>query len=293
MKRLANKIFVTASTRNKYRSIYADDELEEEAGTEFGDPDDEQLSGDTEEDFNKLIEKLRDTSYTELGDALEDVVSDPKLYALFSEGFGNGELANVKMSTSTVGIPVTQLLPSQSEIGLDNSLKFPLHQDCSKLLSDGTITIVTPIVTYRKTFVVDGHHRWSQLYMINPKARVAAINFNYSEQSPYRILRNFQGAIATANKKVPKSFSKVNNVYEMSEDAIANYIDSNMEDVCWKSLVEAGVCKDREGAVDYITGNAMDLKNDNPPFANAPEREFMPQTNEKSIKIAEEGQTNI
>jgi len=129
--------------------------------------------------------------------------------------------------------------------------------------------------------------------MMNPSAKIAAINFNYSEQSPYRALRNFQGAIAVAHKEVPKSFSKVNNVYEMSEDAIEAYIDKNMKDVCWQSLVEQGVCEDRDSAIEYILGNIMDLKADNPPFASAPERQYMPQTNEKSIKIAQEGQTNI
>ena len=235
---------------------------------------------------------LRDTSYEDLGPALEDIVNDPKLYKLLSEGFGNGELAEVDMSSSTVAIPVTQLLPSQSEIGLDNSLSYPLKQDCSNLFNS-PVTIVSPIITYRKTFIIDGHHRWSQLYMMNPSAKINAINFNYNEQSPYRALRNFQGAIAVAHKQVPKSFSKVNNVYDMSESEIENYIDSNMKDACWQSLIKQEVCEDRDSAIEYILGNIKELRNDNPPFANAPEREYMPQTNEKSIEIAEEGQTDI
>ena len=204
----------------------------EDPDNEFGDETDENISEDVEEAFNNLVSALRKTSYEELGEALEDVVEDPKLYALLAEGFGTGDLANVKMSSSPTAIPVTQLLPSQSEIGLDNSLSYPLKQDCSKLFNS-PVTIVAPIVTYRKTFIIDGHHRWSQLYMINPKATVSAINFNYSESSPYRALRNFQGAVAVANKEVPKQYSKVNNVYEMSEDAIRKYVEKKpYQDAC-------------------------------------------------------------
>lgn len=254
--------------------------------------DDEEVSPAVEKAFNALVDELQETSFEELGDALDDIVNDPKLYALLSEGFGEGELANVKMSSSPEAIPVSKLLPCQSEIGLDNSLSYPLKQDCSKLFQD-TVQIVAPIVTYEGMFVIDGHHRWSQLYMMNPKAKISAINFDYSDDSPWVALRNFQGAIAVANKDVPKSYSKVNNVFDMSKDQIADYVDKNIQDVCWKSLVKVGVCEDRNSAIDYIVGNALKLKRDNYPFPGAPDREFMPQTDEKAIKIAQEGQTNI
>lgn len=275
--------------------IYSADEIKNDSDdddTEFGDPTDIKVSGDAEEAFEQLVDMLRDTSFEELGEALEDIVQDDKLYALFSEGFGDGDLANVTMSSEPTAIPVAQLLPTQSEIGLDNSLSYPLSQDCSKLFQD-TVQIVAPIVTYRKVFVIDGHHRWSQLYMMNPDAKISAINFNYSDKSPWRALRNFQGAVAVANKDVPKSYNKVNNVYDMTEAQIEKYVDENISDACWKSLVEVGVCDDRDSAIDYIVGNVMDLKRDNFPFKGAPDREFMPQTDKKSIEIAEEGQTNI
>lgn len=262
-------------------------------GSDFGDVTDITLSGDVEQDFEMLIDFLRSQSYEDLTEELDTICKDPKLYALLSEGFGSGKLAKVKMSSETVGIPVLKLLPTQSEIGLDNSLKFPLSQDCSSYFSDSAITIVAPIVTYCKQFVVDGHHRWSQLYMINPKAAISAINFNYSEESPIRALRNFQGAVAVANKDVPKQYSKVHNVYDMSESQIWDYVDKNITDACWKSLVKQGVCDDRESAIDYITNNAMELKENNPHFIDAPEREYMPQTDNESIDIAKAGQTNL
>lgn len=279
----------------RYRPVYAsEEEYLDSDDAEFGDASDVYLSGDIEKDFEQIADMLRQTSYEDLGDALEDIVHDPKLYTLLAEGFGDGDLANVKMSSDVVAIPVTQLLPSQSEIGLDNSLNWPLSgkQSCKNLFQD-TVTVASPIITYRKTFIIDGHHRWSQLYMMNPEAKITAINFNYSEASPYRALRNFQGAIAVANKSVPKSYSKVNNVYDMSDSAIRNYINSNMSDACLNDLIDVGVCDDKESAVDYILENIKLLQYDNPPFANAPAREYMPQTDKKSVEIARKGQTDI
>ncbi len=272
-----------------------DDELADGEGV--SDEDEDEGTGDSpnvEKTFNELVKKLRKASYAELGDALEDIVSDPKLYAILSEGFGEGELAKVTMSSEPEAIPVAKLLPTQSEIGLDNSLKFPLSNDCSQLFNGSPVTIVTPIVTYNGQYVIDGHHRWSQLYMMNPDAKINAINFEYEDQSPFRALRNFQGAVAIANKKVPKSYSKVNNVYDMSDEEIENYLDKNISDECWGSLVDVGVCEDRDSAIEYIMDNIARLQDENFPFSpKAPKREYMPQTNEKAIDIAEEGQTNI
>lgn len=274
----------------------------EEYDDTFGDASDINLTGDLEKDFDTLINKLRKTDYEDLGEELKNICDDPKLYALLSKGFGNGELADVKMSSSVIAIPVKQLLPSQSEIGLDNSLKFPLKSDNLNgginLFKD-PVTVVAPIVTYRKTFIVDGHHRWSELYMINPNAKIAAINFNYEQDSPWRALRNFQGAIAVANKDVPKNYSKVNNVYEMSEEQIRKYVENNITDECIQSLIDAKAenravaVADRDTAIEYIVENALDLKADNKPFSNAPDREYMPQTDDSSINVAKAGQTNI
>jgi len=286
----------TVARQNQLRTrrIYSADEVEDAADNEDADTevDNDEVSPEVEKAFNELIDELQDTSFEDLGDALDDIVNDPKLYALLSEGFGDGNLANVKMSSSPEAISVSKLLPCQSEIGLDNSLSYPLKQDCTTYFED-TVQIVAPIVTYEGLFVIDGHHRWSQLYMINPEAKITAINFEYVDDSPWVALRNFQGAIAVANKDVPKSYNKVNNVFDMSEDQIADYVDENISDACWKSMVKVGVCEDRDSAIDYIVGNAMRLKKKNYPFPGAPDREFMPQTDKKSLEIAKEGQTNI
>ena len=258
----------------------------------FGDPDDMLLPDNIEDAFNEIINKLREYGYEEFVDKLDDLIDDPKIHALLSEGFGDGDLVQVHMSSSAIALPVMQLLPSQSEIGLDNSLKFPLKSDCS-IYFNSPVTVVAPVLTYRKTFIIDGHHRWSQTYIVNPEATISALNFNYNSTSPFRALRNFQGAIAVAKGDIRKEYSKVNNLYEMDKGQIEAYIDEHMEDICWQSLAEHNVCDSRDSAIEYLTLNSLQLKNENPPFSGAPDREYMPQTDTESISVADAGQTDI
>lgn len=254
--------------------------------------DEESVSEDPEEAFGDLVDSLQSLSLGDLGDTLDDICDDPKLYALLCEGFGDGDLASVKMSAGEVAIPVQRLIPLQREIGLDNSLKFPLQSDCS-LYFNSPVTIVAPIVTYNGMFIVDGHHRWSQLYMVNPDATISAINFSYGDQNPLRILRNFQGAIAVAEGEVPSQVVGLADVYSMSEDQIRSYVEQNITDQCVEGICNyVGLTREDE-VVEYIVANAMELKQYAIPYGDAPERKDMPQTTDEAIDVAEQGQTNI
>lgn len=260
---------------------------------DFGDPSDIPLNGNAKADLEKVTSFLKSKSYEDLGDALNKVMADPKLKILLEKGFGDGELASIRMSSDTIYLPVTQLLPTQNEIGLGNSLSYPLKGNCDNLFQD-KVMIVSPIITYRKTFIIDGHHRWSQLYMINPDAKIAVINFDYGNKSPFRALRNFQGAVAVAKGGVRSSAADVANVYEMSKDKVKKYIEDNISDACVSSICkQVDKCKDKESVVKYILSNIVTLRSDNPPISQAPDRDFMPQTDKKSIEIAQKGQTNI
>ena len=130
--------------------------------------------------------------------------------------------------------------------------------------------------------------------MFNPHANISAINFSYSEGSPWRALRNFQGAIAVAEGEVPSSSADVANVYAMDESSIRDHIESVMVDSCVEGLSnQVDEVDDWESAVQYLLANIDMLKSDNYPIANAPDRDAMPQTTPEAIDVMEEGQTNI
>ena len=254
---------IYASTNRKCRRTYATRwiKADNDVDTTFGDPNDIMLPNDVEKAFTAIVDKLHEYSYEDFVDTLDDIIDDRKIHVLLSKGFGNGDLANVHMSSSSVALPVQSLLPSQSEIGLDNSLKFPLSMDCS-IYFNSPVTVVAPILTYRKTFIIDGHHRWSQIYMLNPNATVSALNFDYNIESPFIALRNFQRAtIAVATGDIQMQYSNFDNVYNMGKNEIESYIDQNIQDICWQSLANNNVCDNRDTAIKYLTHNALLLKN--------------------------------
>ena len=43
------------------------------------------------------------------------------------------------------------------------------------LFKDEIITAGMPLVTFRGNYVIDGHHRWSECAMINPKVKWYAL----------------------------------------------------------------------------------------------------------------------
>ena len=262
----------------------------------YDDRNEEKLSGNVEKDFDKLIQTLRSIEFPQLGKALDKICDDPKLYNLLKLGFGEGELAEVTMGVNDKDFGVAKLIPTQNEIGLDASLKFALSGKCpvDAYFSSPALSNLPPIVTYNGTFIIDGHHRWSQVYIMNPDATIACVNFTYKKKSPMVLLRNMQGAIAVANKGIEShTVNAVSNIYNMNESQIKDYIEENIVDSCVEGLVSKKVCKDKNSAIEYLTKNAIDLKVNNEPYGQAPNREAMPQTDDNSLAVASSGQTEI
>lgn len=303
MKRLIRRSNVMNSVKYSelMRRIYGADEDEGEA--EGGEDNYENVSEDVVEAFNQLIEKLRKTSFNQLPEELDKVIQDPKLFKLFSKGFGKGNLADVKMTKETTAIPVKELHPTQNIIGADKSLNRSLGGDCSHFFK-GTVKLGAPIVSYQETYVIDGHHRWSQVYMINPNGAIESIDFD-SKQDAKQVLRNFQGAIAKAagdagKSEIPKAGGgdPAQNLLAMSKEAIKQYVTERISDACWKSIVKATDCTDKESVIDYITNNALEMQKANTNYSSNPPRKSMPQTvsdelGDTPLEIADEGVTNI
>lgn len=98
-------------------------------------------------------------------------IEDKKLW------WDNEKLKTLDLEKKLVAIPVKDLRPTQSEIGLQNSLDWAIKQKNAKqYFGNEPKMIGAPILTYNKHFVLDGHHRWSQLYMLNKEAKIYAYN---------------------------------------------------------------------------------------------------------------------
>ena len=235
----------------------------------------------------KELEKwLKHKRYDDYVDTLNKMLEDPKAKTLLEDGFG-GELGDTKLTFSVKEIPVSQLMPTQSEIDLDKSLKHALinKESFTKTFTD-PIEINKPIVTFRQNYVIDGHHTWLQAIAINPKGKILSFNYD-GDISPIQMLKAVQGTIAAVkaddnnnNGKLPSSKVDGPNFFDDSFDE--KKIRKYLEDTFDESLTNIycnylDSCENKKDIIDYLTERLLDIKSNNYPFESAPSRENMPQ----------------
>ena len=236
----------------------------------------------------KELEKwLKHKKYDDYVDTLNKMLEDPKAKTLLEDGFG-GELGDTKLTFSVKEIHVSQLMPTQSEIDLDKSLKHALtkKESFKNTFSDPIEINKKPIVTFRQNYVIDGHHTWLQAIAINPKGKILSFNYD-GDISPIQMLKAVQRTIAAVkaddnnnNGKLPSNKVDGPNFFDNSfdEKKIKKYLeetfDESLTNIYCKYLDN---CKDKKDIIDYITERLLDIKSNNYPFESAPSRENMPQ----------------
>lgn len=246
-----------------------------------------EISTTSNKQRRKELEKwLKHKKYDDYVDTLNKMLEDPKAKTLLEDGFG-GELGDTKLTFSAKEIPVSQLMPTQSEIDLDKSLKHALvNKESFKKTFTDPIEINKPIVTFRQNYVIDGHHTWLQAIAINPKGKILSFNYD-GDISPIQMLKAVQGTIAAVkaddnnnNGKLPSSKVDGPNFFDDSfdEKKIRKYLedtfDESLTNIYCKYLDS---CKNKKDIIEYLTERLLDIKSNNYPFESAPSRENMPQ----------------
>ena len=246
-----------------------------------------EISTTSNKQRRKELEKwLKHKRYDDYVDTLNKMLEDPKAKTLLEDGFG-GELGDTKLTFSAKEIPVSQLMPTQSEIDLDKSLKHALiNKESFKKTFADPIEINKPIVTFRQNYVIDGHHTWLQAIAINPKGKILSFNYD-GDISPIQMLKAVQGTIAAVkaddnnnNGKLPSSKVDGPNFFDDSfnEKKIRKYLeetfDESLTNIYCKYLDN---CKNKKEIIEYLTERLLDIKSNNYPFESAPSRENMPQ----------------
>lgn len=129
------------------------------------------------------------------------------------DGQPNDGVEEVKYSAKEADIPVSELYPTQSEIDIVNSAKW-VKPD---MLNKGAIKAIftekdfgknfgCPVLVYNdgsKKWIIDGHHRWSQVALLNPEGGLSCLVINGKEKVQ-DFLKVTQGAMASvfANRKL-------------------------------------------------------------------------------------------
>ena len=221
--------------------------------------------------YNKMIELIQDKDYDETVDFVDEIVKDPKLKFLLSLGFG-GDFSNLKLKLKKTNIPAKRLIPTQSEIGTDETLKYLVQGKDIDVCFEKTTIVKKPIVTFQGTFIIDGHHRWSQIFVTNPDANIVCIDIT-GNLSPLSMLKAVQCTIGSNTGKLIRKDIQGKNLYDTTEKELRKYFKDNLSDTVRENLLK--YYEDPEGS---LVQNVIQLQRNNKPILNAPDRGEMPQT---------------
>jgi hypothetical protein len=206
---------------------------------------------------------------------LKKYANDKSFNKIAQAGAVDGNPRDEKVSVDRTSIAAASLYATQAEIGFDDSLKDqmtnPSWKPVQKALGlDGTPIIMPslddpppPILVFDGEFILDGHHRWSQVMMMNPTGIVSIDNITGGGlDSGEDALKAMQFAIATvANNVVTKPFEGAN-LMAATEEQVQQYVLENITDEVLQLLVKAEkIAKpDKQLAAAYVAGNLKTIK---------------------------------
>lgn len=233
------------------------------------------LEEDSAEDTLKSI--LKDeyvTFVNKLGTNIKDKKFLDAVKSLTSKG---------AVKTTDMNVPVQDLRPTQNEVVLDKSLNYAL-KDAKQLetfLKGGTIAVAgKSIVTAGGgKWVIDGHHRWSQLYCFNPEASIKTLDLSELKE-PMEALKATQLGIAAEIGDVPMAKGGGINLFKIDKGTLGKYIEDTMTDACLDVFEKYEKGSNAAEVTDYIWGNVQLLQKKSPPAPGASSRESMPQTDD-------------
>jgi len=231
----------------------------------------EKLAINTDEELKNLL----GWQYVEFVKILGENIKDEK----FKKSLRRiGEKTTVK--TSLIGKKAIDMIPTQSEIDVDKSLKRPLQSpdDVRKYFTEKTPIKLSgnSVVTCNNgNYIIDGHHRWSQVYIINPQAELSCLDLT-DLKTPFDGLKASQLGIAADLGEVPTKPVKGTNLITISESELKEYVNKHITEDVINVLKEFGVTKPAE----FIWNNTKLMQQKNKPVLNAPVRDFMPQTDD-------------
>lgn len=220
---------------------------------------------------------------------LKKVLSDPKVLALLRAGTGDGAKDDDKLSYSVKQLDVKELKPTQNVIGFQNSIEPLFTAKFAKSLgtilnpSGGVADVGGPIVTLNGEWIIDGHHRWSQILSGNPEAKVDSLDISAPNMEPKDALKITHAAVAAYTGTVPST--KADNAanvlrQQVTPKYIAKYVQQlgGINPKAKELFSKMGYTSD-EAIYKYVADN-LKLVKDLGKYgaAKGPDRKAMPQT---------------
>lgn len=238
-----------------------------------------------EQQYQSKLQSIFRQNYKSFVAALGGFAKDPKFRAFVKNA------DEVKSTVKLVSIPVTKLIPTQNEIDVDKSLKFPLTNASAAqyALKGGAVKVAAPIITFNGKYIIDGHHRWSQLYAVNKDAKIVAYDFtNPNIKNPLDALKVTQLAIIGAGAtKIPSNKVEGDNLLQMEEKKLKYYVMKTATQQVLYAFEESGkveaegdISAYRQAVANYIWTNVKAMQQTSQPVSGAPGRGVMPQADD-------------
>jgi len=241
---------------------------------------------ETQDKLDDLSNAFKTASVPAYVQLLQKYSSDPKVMAVLKAGRTDGQPNDEKFDVESTTITAKDLKPTQNEIGAEESLKNICTDQYGSLKSflEGNADVGSPIITYNGEFVLDGHHRWSQVYAANPDAKLKAVNI-IGKLDPKNILKAVHAAI-TVDAGATKTRSanlKAGNLLAFTSQQTYGYVTDNLQDKARKVWGEFGYSDDTQIA-KHIVKNVSTMIKKSKPEPWAPKRDFMPQPEDSGSK---------
>ena len=177
----------------------------------------------------QLNESFSDLLKLPLGSFVEKMNSMQKetLQNIFS-GLQDGQSDDDMVSINETTVKASDLRPTQSEVVFGKSIPFALQRPemfMKYYTTDGPFKVGPPnnnaIVTFKGKFILDGHHRWSSLYCVNPNASLATFDIS-APVSPLSALKLMQASIKAYIKgqDIPSNQGGGVNLFTIDKDSL-------------------------------------------------------------------------
>lgn len=223
--------------------------------------------------------------------AAKQLVSDPEKKEIFLAGLTDGDPKDEVITIKKGSRPAKGLEPTQSEIGSAQSLDDQIMDKYGNLdigIAGGKVNSADgafPILTFGNK-ILDGHHRWSQVYCTNPDAVLETAEISAPGVTNATEALGLTHAILFAlyGQSPTKPFKGVN-LFGWSPADVKKYVLDKIVPSALKKLADAGLISspdDKEGAADMYAKNVAMLQKKPGEFS----RTVMPQPADAGDKSA-------
>jgi hypothetical protein len=190
------------------------------------------------EDFAKDAEDIMGKDLAGAVADLKSKAGDKEFQKGATAGHDDGAEDDEKVASSTKPVPATKMFPTQAEIGFGNSLD-DLVADKYEQIDNAFNTPVemsspsgkSPILVADiggEIAILDGHHRWSLCFMINPDAEMNCDILKGDFDTPEDALKAMQFAIAAKAGKVKTKGFEGKDLMSVSTEEVEQYVEENL-----------------------------------------------------------------